>query len=115
MSESQAEFHDRLARIYRKQAETGRTSRKSVTIDRNGYVIVRGAGRGRGFPWAGLMMVVVSFFVIKGVMMSQIGADFYTQNVVRLSGGTQVEKAAAWTMRPDPISSWLATQIKANL
>ena len=115
MSESNAEFHDRLARIYRKQEKTGRVGRESVAIDRNGYVIVRGAGRRRGFPWAGMFTIVVSFFMIKGILMSQYGPDFYSQNVVRLSGGTTVEKAAAWTMAPDPVSRWIATQIKTKL
>lgn len=34
MSESYAEFHDRLARIYRKQSKTGRVGRESVVINR---------------------------------------------------------------------------------
>ncbi len=115
MSESYAEFHDRLARIYRKQEKTGRMGREAVVIDRGGYVIVRGAGRRRGIPWAGLFTITVSFFVIKGILMSQYGPDFYSQNIVRLSGGSTVEKAAAWTMGPDPVSRWVATQIKTKL
>ncbi|SMP25292.1 hypothetical protein [Shimia sagamensis] len=115
MSESYAEFHDRLARIYRKQSKTGRVGRESVVINRNGYMIVKGAGRRRGIPWAGLFTVVVSFFMIKGILMSQYGPDFYSQDVVRLSGGTSVEKAAAWTMSPDPVSRWISTQLNTKL
>ncbi|MBO9400184.1 hypothetical protein [Shimia sp. R9_3] len=113
MSESNAEFHERLARIYRNQAEAGPKAREAVAIDRNGYVIVRGAGRRRTIPWHGLSMVAVSFFVIKGLMMSQLGPDFYSQDVARLSGGNAVEKAAAWTMRPDPVSRWIALKINS--
>ncbi|MBO9474163.1 hypothetical protein J7413_11495 [Shimia sp. R10_1] len=112
MSESNAEFHERLARIYRQQAEAGPKAREAVVVDRNGYIIVRGAGRRRSIPWHGLGMVVMSFFVIKGLMMSQLGPDFYSQDVARLSGGSAIEKAAAWTMRPDPVSRWIAMQIK---
>ncbi|GAA6182586.1 MULTISPECIES: hypothetical protein [unclassified Shimia] len=112
MSESQAEFHDRLAQIYRKQAKTGRIARKSVSIDRNGYVIVRGAGRRRSIPWTGLLMVVTTFFLIKGAMMAQWGPDFSSVRVARLSSGTPIEQVAAWTMRPDPVSQWVATQVK---
>lgn len=112
MSESQAEFHDRLARIYRDQAKTGRRSRKSVVIDRDGYVIVRGAGRRRSFPWAGVSMLVVGFFAMKGLMIAQFGPDFYAQNVARLGAGTVVEQAASWTMQPDTVSLWVAAQLK---
>lgn len=115
MSDSYAEFHDRLARIYRKQAKTGRVARESVLINRNGYMIVKGAGRRRRFPWAGLFTVVVSFFMMKGFMMSQFGPDFYSQDIVRLSGGSTVEKAAAWTIAPDPVSRWISTQLNTKL
>ena len=112
MSESQAEFHDRLAKIYRKEAR-GRRSRRRVAISRDGYVIVRGAGRRRRFPWSGLMMLVVAFFGLKGAIIAQFGPDFYSQRLARLDGGTTVEKAAAWTMQPDPVSRWVSVQIKA--
>ncbi len=115
MSESNAEFHERLARIYRKEAKSGRLGRQSIAINRDGYVIVRGAGRRRGFPWSGLMLLVAGFFIIKGVLMSQFGPDFYVQNVARLDAGTAVEKAAAFTLRPDPMSRWVAHQIKTLL
>ncbi len=111
MSESHAEFHERLAKIYRKEAK-GRRPRNRVAINRDGYVIVRGAGRRRGIPWSGLMMVAVAFFGIKGAVMAQYGPDFYSQHVARLDGGSVVEQAAAWTMRPDPVSRWVSVQIK---
>ncbi|MEP2533332.1 hypothetical protein [Shimia sp.] len=112
MSESHAEFHERLAGIYRQEAR-GRRPRKRVAINRDGYVIVRGAGRRRGIPWTGLTMVAVAFFGMKGAIMAQYGPDFYVQHVARLDGGTYVEQAAAWTMRPDPASRWIATQIRS--
>lgn len=112
MSETHAEFHERIARIYRDQESAVRPTRKSIAIDRDGYVIVRGAARRRPVPWSGLIMVVVAFFGLKGVMMSQFGPDYYGQNVFRLSEGTTVERFAAWTMRPDPMSRWVALQIK---
>ncbi|WP_197915737.1 hypothetical protein [Thiosulfatihalobacter marinus] len=111
MSESQAEFHDRLAKIYRKEAR-GRRSRQRVVINRDGYVIVRGAGRRRGIPWTGLVMLAVAFFGLKGAIIAQFGPDFYSQRVARLDGGNVVEKAAAWTMQPDPVSRWVSVQIK---
>ncbi|MGR3712795.1 MAG: hypothetical protein ACU0A6_06720 [Shimia sp.] len=108
MSESYAEFHDRLAKIYRQQAKTGRIGRKAIAIDRNGYVIVKGKGRRRSFPWTGLTMVAIAFFGVKGLMMAQFGPDFYSQHVARLADASVVEQAAAWTMQPDPVSRWVA-------
>ncbi|KPA20122.1 hypothetical protein shim_36200 [Shimia sp. SK013] len=113
MSESYAEFHDRLAKIYRQQAKTGRLGRKAVAIDRSGYVIVKGKANRRSFPWTGLMMVMVAFFAIKGVMIAQFGPDFYSQNVARMADASVAEQAAAWTMSPDPISRWVALQLKS--
>ncbi|PSL19981.1 hypothetical protein [Shimia abyssi] len=112
MSESHAEFHDRLAKIYRKEAK-GRRPRQRIAVNRDGYVIVRGAGRQRSFPWMGLAMVAVAFFGIKGAMIASYGPEFYTQKVARLDGASKVEQVAAWTMRPDPMSRWVAVQIKA--
>ncbi len=112
MSESYAEFHDRLAKIYRQQAKTGRVGRKSVAVTRDGYLIVKGKGRRRGIPFAGLAMIAVAFFGIKGMLIAQFGPDFYAQEVTRLSEATKVEQAAAFTMRPDPVSRWVALQIK---
>ncbi|TCL08678.1 hypothetical protein BXY66_0716 [Shimia isoporae] len=113
MSESYAEFHDRLAKIYRQQAKTGRVGRKAVAIDRNGYVIVKGKANRRSFPWSGLMMVAVAFFAIKGIMIAQFGPDFYSQHVARMADASAAEQVMSWTMSPDPVSRWVATQVKS--
>ncbi len=113
MSESYADFHERLARIYRKQEKTGRIGRKSVAINRDGYVIVKGAGRRRNIPWTGLAMVAIAFFGVKGAVIAEFGPDFYSQNVARMAGGTTAERIASLPMKPDPVSRWVATQIKA--
>ena len=115
MSESYAEFHDRLAKIYRQQEKTGRVGRKAVKIDRDGYVIVKGAGRRRAFPWMGVTMIAIAFFGVKGMMISQFGPDFYSQHVARMADASKVEQVAAWTMRADPVSRWVAMQIKTFL
>lgn len=112
MSVSNAEFQERLSRISRQKAEVEANPRAALAVDRDGYFILRGAGRRRGLPWHGLAVIVFSFFAIKGLMMSQLGPDFYAQDIARLGGGNVAEKVAAWTMRPDPLSRWVAAQIK---
>lgn len=113
MSESYAEFHDRLANIYRKQAKTGRVGRKSVIVTRDGYVVVKGKSRRRPIPWMGLGMIAVAFFGIKGLLIAQFGPDFYAQEVARLSDASVVEQVASYAMRPDPVSRWVALQLKS--
>ena len=112
MSESYAEFHDRLAKIYRKQAKTGRKGRETVVVTRNGYVVVKGKANRRSFPWMGVTMIAVAFFGVKGLLIAQFGPDFYAQEVSRMADASTVEQVASFTMRPDPVSRWVALQLK---
>lgn len=114
MSDSYAEFQERVARIYQTQGAKPRLLKKrlSQTVNRDGYFVIRGAARRRSFPWTGLMLVALAFFGTKGAVMAKLGPDFYTQQMARLSPNSMIEEAGAWTMRPDPISRWVALQIR---
>ncbi|WP_282157163.1 hypothetical protein [Shimia thalassica] len=115
MTDSYTEFQARVARIYdgEKSKRSFFKKRTSQTLDRDGYFVIRGAARRRSFPWTGLLLVAVAFFGTKGAVMAKVGPDFYSQQVDRLAPASVIEEAGAWTMRPDPISRWVAMQIKS--
>ncbi|WP_424942284.1 hypothetical protein [Aliiroseovarius crassostreae] len=66
----------------------------------------------RKFPVRGLAMLLALFLVFKGFLMVQLGTSIYDERVAKLSAGSQVEQIGAWVMRTDPISQWIAQQIK---
>ncbi|MEQ9694658.1 hypothetical protein [Shimia sp. SDUM112013] len=115
MTDSYDEFQARVARIYKNEGKKRGFLRKrySQTLTRDGDFVIRGAARRRSFPWTGLLLVAVAFFGTKGAVMAKLGPDFYSQQVSRLTPASLLEEAGAWTMRPDPISRWVALQIKS--
>ncbi|WP_243614469.1 hypothetical protein [Shimia aestuarii] len=114
MSDSYKDFQARVARIYdlNETATRDTSSRVSVHREPNGYVVIRGARPSMRIPWTGILMVLAAVFMLKGAVMARLGADFYKSEIGRLRPSTVLEQIGTWTMRPDPISSWVARQIK---
>ena len=115
MNESYNEFQERVARIYKKQGSRKLSRKNSRAIykqGQDGYTVIRGAAPRRSFPWLGLMLVVATFFGVKGAVMANIGPDFYKSQVNGLVPSTLLEQAHRWTMQPDPVSGWVAKQIR---
>ncbi|MCW8842518.1 MAG: hypothetical protein OQK00_03785 [Rhodobacteraceae bacterium] len=115
MTDSYNEFHARVARIYALKDEASKdgSSPASYGTTRDGHLVIRGARPGFRIPWTGILMVLVAVFMLKGAVMARLGPDFYKAQVGRLMPSTVLEQVGAWTMRPDPISSWVARQIKS--
>ncbi|WP_208348825.1 hypothetical protein [Pseudaestuariivita rosea] len=57
------------------------------------------------------MLLIVAFFVFKGLMLAHLGVADYENQIVLLQQGTSVEQAGAWAMQVDPLTQWLAAQI----
>jgi hypothetical protein len=114
MTDSYKDFQARVARIYElNEADLRETShRVTVRHDPHGHVVIRGARPAMRIPWTGIMMVLVAVFMLKGAVMARLGPDFYKAEIGQLRPSTVLEQIGAWTMRPDPISSWVARQIK---
>ncbi|GAA6163228.1 hypothetical protein NBRC116590_09320 [Pelagimonas sp. KU-00592-HH] len=115
MSDSYEEFRDRVARIYdaKGNKKPMRASRSQISVDHDGYVVIRSARRGPQVPWTGILMLAVAFFGVKGAVMSRLGPDFYGAQAQRLEPASVLEQVGAWTMRPDPVSRWVAAQISS--
>lgn len=113
MTDSYNDFHARVARIYELNEETSKkASKMSLKAKHDGTFVIRGALSGFRVPWTGIMMILMAVFVLKGSMIARVGPDVYKTQVGRLVPSTLLEQVGAWTMRPDPISNWVALQIK---
>lgn len=116
MNDSYNEFQIRVARIYKKQGKSKLSRKNSRAIykqGQDGYTVIRGAAPRRSFPWTGLTLIFLAFFGIKGALMANIGPDIYHTHVSDLAPATLLEQFRTWTMRPDPISGWVARQINS--
>lgn len=113
MSDSYAEFQNRVSGIYRKETSKPQLRRVSRTIDRDGYIVLRGRRPGINFPWTGLILLAAAFFGVKGATMATLGYDYYASSVGHMTPANLVERAGIWTIEPDPISRWVAVQIKS--
>lgn len=116
MSDSYDDFQNRVARIYKKQdkrAFSRKNTRAVYNTGQDGYTVVRGAKFRKPFPWTGLILVLIAFFSVKGALIAQGGPDFFEKQIAGVGPANWVEKASAWTMRPDPFSAWVAKQIKS--
>lgn len=64
----------------------------------------------RSFPFVGLLMTVGALTAFKGFLLAYHGPITYAENVGILASGTAVERAGAWIMSADPVTSWIAQQ-----
>lgn len=105
------DFGKRLDRINKQHA---RLSGGYVTVmNSDGLIVARPRKSHFRFPWRALALVAVMFFVFKGILMVGLGETEYANRAVRLQAGTPVEQLGAWAMQPDPVTMWIAAQIKA--
>lgn len=84
-------------------------------VDQDGYVIVRGHGRRRSFPYTGLLVLLAGFIGLKSAMMAQMGAGYFEKLQEFESTESRVAAIGVWTMKPDPVSSFVADQIRDKL
>lgn len=112
MADPRDEFSLRLRRLNAKRKKSLRRSR-SAFIDNDGYVIVRGYREKRGIPYAGLTILLIGFFGLKGAMMAQMGEGTYAAKMEELrASDSTVATLGVWTLQPDPVSNLVATQLR---
>lgn len=114
MTDSYSDFRARVARIYELEEEASRAPSRPVStrVDRNGYIVIRGRKPGFRVPWTGIMMTLVAVLLLKGAIIARLGPNVYQAQMGRLMPSTLLEQVGAWTLQPDPISRWVALQIK---
>ena len=112
MADSRDEFSLRLRRLNAKRKTSLRRSRSAFS-DNDGYVIVRGYREKRGIPYAGLMVLMVGFFGLKGALMAQMGEATYAAKMDELRASeSTAATVGVWTLQPDPVSTLVATHLR---
>ncbi|MEC7963664.1 MAG: hypothetical protein VX083_01170 [Pseudomonadota bacterium] len=113
MSDAFNEFDDRLRRIDKSRA---RLKNGYVTVvDRDGLIVVRPKRRRASFPWRGLVFLICGFLGFKALLMASMGFGNYQDRVAKLHEGGLVEVAGGYLMQPDPVSEYLAIQMRPYL
>ncbi|UZD89673.1 hypothetical protein [Cognatishimia activa] len=112
MADPRDEFSLRLRRVNAKRKKSLRRSR-SAFIDNDGYMIVRGYREKRGIPYAGLMILLVGFFGLKGALMAQMGEATYAAKMDELrASDSTAASVGVWTLQPDPVSNLVASHLR---
>ena len=101
------------------QARVGRINQShkrrvpyAFTVRPDGLLVPRTKSRLRFyFPWrailAGFMVVVLA----KASMIAALGPEGYTTRMETLLTGSAYEELATSILSPDPVSTWVATQL----
>jgi len=103
------DFGKRVQRINKRHQRLAQGYIPSVNHD--GLIVARVRRRGPRFPWKGVAMCFVAFFLFKGFLLMQLGEDTFNSRVEKLQSGTAVERAGAYAMAADPVTKWIAGQI----
>ncbi len=107
MVETKDHFVQRLSGLQRKHAKSGVYTR----VDNNGVLIIKAKRSRFYFPYKGLALLVVSFFVLKAFMLSVNGPDTYGDRLAILENGTIVEAMGAKLLGVDAATQMLADKI----
>ncbi len=113
MTNSYDGFEARLKKIDLKRAKMAYGYKGSV--NRDGLIVFRPTRRQRGIPLRAIVMLIVGFFVFKGMVMAHTGAATYGERIAALENGTLVEQAGAFAMQSDPITVGIAQQLRPFL
>ncbi|MGC9371275.1 MAG: hypothetical protein ACP5DX_17205 [Paracoccaceae bacterium] len=104
------EFQDRLRRVTRNRHR----GKAFATVDTFGGVPHRARTRRMSLLRPALLLVAV-FMALKAALLLEIGPADYQDRVDRLRAGSQMEAAGAWAMQMDPMTVWLAQQMRELL
>lgn len=66
----------------------------------------------RKFPLRGVALTMALFLGFKAFLVMQLGSATYDDRVAKLAAGSPAEQVGAWVMTADPISLWLAQQMR---
>lgn len=61
------------------------------------------------FPLRTLALLALTLLAFKGLILTALGEATYLARLDDLEAGSGIERAGAWLMQPDPVTSGLAT------
>lgn len=111
MSFKDNNFDKRLQRVEKaSRARRARGSKPVVMPD--GLIKVKPRRPRPGFPVKGIVLLLLGFFLFKGVMLAHLGDQPYDERVALLAQGTVVEQVGAVVLNVDPITERIAPVIR---
>lgn len=113
MSNSFAGFEARLKKLDRKRSKLAQGYKGSIGSD--GLIVFRPVRRQRGIPLRAVVMLIVGFFVFKGMVLAHTGTATYGERIDALKNGTMIEQAGAFVMQSDPVTVGIALQLRPFL
>ncbi|MDU9002442.1 hypothetical protein [Sedimentitalea todarodis] len=113
MNESQSQFDQRLRRLDHKHKAMAR-GRESVMRPDGLIMTAPLAARSRG-PIRPVVILIVALFLFKAILIVNVGEATYKQRVLELRHGNLIEHAGAVVMQLDPISDFIALQLRPYL
>jgi len=92
-------FGKRLRQLDRSHRRASRGSKAVMRPD--GLIVVQPRRFSLYVPVRSIFLLVIGFFVFKGLMLAHLGETRYSERVTLLSQGTIVEQGGAWAMKID--------------
>lgn len=113
MNESQTQFNQRLRRLNYKHKAMSQGYENVMRPD--GLVMAKPLpARDRG-PIRPVAILIVAFLLFKAILIISVGEATYKERVLELRHGNLVEHAGAVLMQVDPVSNFLALQLRPYL
>lgn len=106
-----SEFYRRVERIQKARAK-GHGFEAQGTLGRSFFTRPQPKRRGVLGP---VLVLVLSVFLLKGLMISQIGRMEYQTRVDQLLTGAGMAPFGGWLMQVDPVSEAVALQLGSML
>ncbi len=85
------------------------------SINHDGLIIARPRRRGPRLPWKGIALMVAGFFLFKAFLLINLGPQGFEDRVAALNAGTTFEQVGSYVMALDPVTEFLAEQIRGLL
>lgn len=113
MSDAFFDFDNRLRRINTSRIKLA-NGYVSVVGD-DGLIVVKPRRRRNMLPLRALAFVIIGFMGFKVMILAALGEPVYQDRVETLRAGSTVERAGAWVMQADPISTSVADKVRSYL
>ena len=107
-------FHDFDNRLRRIQKSRVRLANGYVSVvGDDGLIVVKPRARRTRFVLRPFAFLIVGLMVFKALILATLGQPVYEERVASLQAGTTIEQAGAWVMQIDPVSQFMAAQIRS--
>lgn len=106
-----ADFYDRVNRFEAMRSK-GYGFEASGALGRSHFQRKTASRRGWALPMLAALVVV---FALKAGLYQAVGAASYEDRVTRLQAGQGFDPVGGWIMQADPVTLWMAEQMKAGM